>query len=199
MKRHHISTSESDSYGCGTLVNAARSGVIAQLQEGSVQARVLMSPKEARNFARLLTAAADKVEKTVLPVSSPKATQMAKLPSVPEILTVKTCTKCGVEKPLEQFAPTKRGSVSRVSRCRVCDSAISRAWQKANPEKVNAAQAARRKSNPEKTRASKKAWQDANREKVRASNAAWQKANPPSVRAARKKVDTGTDTTLQNL
>jgi hypothetical protein len=102
-------------------------------------------------------------------------------------LSVKVCTGCGLEKPLDQFAPHRKiDPTKRISRCRVCNSAISRAWQKANPDKVNASQAARRKANPEKTRASKKAWQDANREKVRASNAAWSRANRRTLSAPTK-------------
>jgi hypothetical protein len=30
------------------------------------------------------------------------------------------CTRCGIEKPLEAFAPRKDGTLKRASRCRVC-------------------------------------------------------------------------------
>ena len=39
---------------------------------------------------------------------------------------MKTCTKCGVEKPLDEFTYDKRQKDGRVARCRKCDAARKR-------------------------------------------------------------------------
>jgi hypothetical protein len=63
----HNSTSYNpmgDHYAASVAINPAPypSSVLAQLQEDGNQARVMLTPEEARYFAQLLLAAADKVE-----------------------------------------------------------------------------------------------------------------------------------------
>lgn len=48
----------------------------------------------------------------------------------------KTCKKCQIDKPLEGFSKQKQGKKGRRSYCKICTSELSRAYQKANPEKV---------------------------------------------------------------
>jgi hypothetical protein len=55
---------------------------------------------------------------------------------------MKTCTKCGVEKPFGQFTRDKRGKNGLRSRCRTCDSARAAEWQAANRDRHNANTAA---------------------------------------------------------
>ncbi|MCK5641009.1 MAG: hypothetical protein KAJ19_09440 [Gammaproteobacteria bacterium] len=45
---------------------------------------------------------------------------------------MKTCTKCGETKPLENFYENKRYRGGRVSRCKACATEYSRAWYKKN-------------------------------------------------------------------
>lgn len=51
---------------------------------------------------------------------------------------VKTCTKCGVEKDLDEFTSHVRQKDGKQSRCRACAAVGNMQWARANPEKVAA-------------------------------------------------------------
>lgn len=61
---------------------------------------------------------------------------------------MKRCTKCGEEKPLEEFVKDARKTSGRGSRCSQCAAEASRAWAKNNPEKARANCRAQRAKNP---------------------------------------------------
>lgn len=48
---------------------------------------------------------------------------------------LKTCSKCGIEKPVTDFYKAPKREHRRPD-CRTCSQALSRAWQKANPDRV---------------------------------------------------------------
>jgi hypothetical protein len=48
----------------------------------------------------------------------------------------KRCSKCGREKPLEQFKPHPGCRYGRSGQCRACYAAYRRAWVRRNPERV---------------------------------------------------------------
>lgn len=50
---------------------------------------------------------------------------------------MKTCTKCQVEKPLDQFYKEPRGKDGLFARCKTCHLAATANWQKNNRDKVN--------------------------------------------------------------
>jgi hypothetical protein len=77
----------------------------------------------------------------------------------------KTCSKCGQEKDLENFAKDKRSPSGRSSWCKACQSAKSKEWR-AVPENRSAKAIV------------DKIWREKNLESVRASNTEWNKANP---------------------
>ncbi len=54
----------------------------------------------------------------------------------------RTCTRCGLTKPLDQFGLSSRGRSGRKRWCTACYSANSSAWQKANPQRVQTARRA---------------------------------------------------------
>lgn len=62
---------------------------------------------------------------------------------------VKTCTKCGVEKPTEGFHFSKGGVNGRSSQCKVCHYAANKAWSEANPEKRRLTKARWQRANPD--------------------------------------------------
>lgn len=76
----------------------------------------------------------------------------------------KTCTKCGVEKPLDQFSRNSRASDGRQSQCKACFAAYRKVYREANKEKIVAQQKAYRAANAEKESARKKAHYEVNRE-----------------------------------
>lgn len=98
--------------------------------------------------------------------------------------TAKTCTKCGIAKPVSEYHKDKQRSDGRRPSCKKCKSATSAAYRAANPEKLRAATAAWAAANPGKKAATKRAWRAANREKVNAESAAYRAANPEKVRSA---------------
>lgn len=80
----------------------------------------------------------------------------------------KTCSKCGVVKPVDAFYP-------RHNQCKACFSAVVKAWQETNSEKCRVAKNKFKKANPEKIRASGKAHREANHEKVSTTKKEWKK------------------------
>lgn len=111
-------------------------------------------------------------------------------------VTHRKCTKCGEEKPLEDFSPHAKGKYGRQPRCkRCCVEANSTRYyanleasrersrlaaieaQRRDPERRNAQRRAWAQRNPEKDTASKAAWNEANKDRKRAANEAWRKAN----------------------
>ena len=90
---------------------------------------------------------------------------------------MKTCTKCGVEKPAEEFYPrklTRQGNPTDARRgsCRQCHIAKATRWNKENPAKAAA---------------SIKQWQQNNWAHVLVIARKWQQANPKNVRRAMNK------------
>lgn len=73
---------------------------------------------------------------------------------------MKTCTKCGVQKPLDEFS--KNGRFKR-AQCKTCCAAITRKWNKENPEK---------------SKEQGRAWRLANPDRKRELDAEWHKNNP---------------------
>lgn len=81
----------------------------------------------------------------------------------------KTCTKCGVEKSLEEFYKQKTGKYGRTAQCKAC----FREYQLANRDKISAQQKAWREVNPDYS----KARYQSNKDKISARNKNWREAN----------------------
>lgn len=145
---------------------------------------------------------------------SSTATAAACIASGSKTPDVKTCTKCGESKPLEDFKPDKRIKCGRTARCRECISAYHREWSARNRDKIRASyqkhrvkrlatEKARRDADPEKAREkstrnrrlhghkwaeAKRRWREQNLEKAKAQVRAWQKAHPERMRELSRKV-----------
>jgi len=52
--------------------------------------------------------------------------------------TKRTCTMCGIEKPLTAFQKDPKASCGHQSRCQRCKTNITREWRKKNPDKNKA-------------------------------------------------------------
>lgn len=107
----------------------------------------------------------------------------------------KRCTKCGIEKPLQDFPPGKKAHHSPTAPCRVCRRAINAlyradprhkatakilqaAWRASNPDRVTTQQTAYNLIHKDEIRARDLAYRTANREKKRVTTALWRKAHP---------------------
>ena len=95
----------------------------------------------------------------------------------------KTCTKCSEAKDLSAFGKHKIGKDGLRSICRVCDSAQSGAWSKANRERANATARRWKAENRDRVAVSDARWIAANPEKVAANRAAYARNNPERVKA----------------
>lgn len=108
---------------------------------------------------------------------------------------MKTCTKCGEEKPTTEFYKNAGASDGLRPDCKVCKRASvaaqqaanpenhraqARKWYAANRERAKANAAAYRSANPEspeKMRARSAAWHATNRDKVKVRQLAWRTEN----------------------
>ena len=95
---------------------------------------------------------------------------------------MKHCTKCGVEKSLEEFSKQKTGKDGRRASCKAC----YKAYYKANKEKINVKQKAWRDSNKGKIAERGKAWRDSNKGKIAERGKAYYEANKKKVLARQK-------------
>ena len=110
----------------------------------------------------------------------------------------RTCSRCGVEKPISEFGKHKSGRNGIRAYCRVCAREEASAYAKAHPEKCLAAQRRRRKADPQKHRDNNRRYRERHLEEVRArdreyaanhrdeANArvkAWKHKNPERARS----------------
>jgi hypothetical protein len=96
---------------------------------------------------------------------------------------MKACSKCGIEKPLEQYAKNKQTPDGLRRECKPCRKIYVAQWRLANLDRCRAVDAARRAANPEKVKAYTAKWNAANPEKLRAKRDAWRQANPGKFKA----------------
>lgn len=98
---------------------------------------------------------------------------------------MKTCRKCGVDKPVSDFNKRERNRDGLDTRCRECGRIASAAWRVANPERASAAVAAWHAAHPESNRAASARYRARNPEKRKAIKAKWEASNPEKMKAAR--------------
>lgn len=90
---------------------------------------------------------------------------------------MKTCKKCGEEKPTTEFNKCAGKRDGLQSNCRDCCNKATAAWMAANTERHKATRDAWRAANADRVKAVNDAWYAANRDKKLAQNAAWASAN----------------------
>ncbi len=90
----------------------------------------------------------------------------------------KKCSKCGEVKPLSEFNKSKSRKDRHADWCKECLNIYSKAYRKANPEKILAYNKAYRKANPEKILAYSKAYYKVNKEKLNDYSKEWAVNNP---------------------
>lgn len=96
---------------------------------------------------------------------------------------MKTCAKCGVEKPRAEFF-VRRASKDGLNRlCKPCDKAQSRQWCLEHPEERKVIANRYGKTHPEKVAANGLQWARNNPDKVAATYAKWAKSHPDGAKA----------------
>lgn len=88
---------------------------------------------------------------------------------------MKTCSKCGQEKPFSEFHKDAQRGYKPA--CKACRKAESAARYAENTERLRAEQARKYRENPEKRNAATAAWRERNAEKVKATRAAYRAAH----------------------
>jgi len=109
----------------------------------------------------------------------------------------KICTKCNVEKPLDEFSDRQHGKYNKNSVCKVCISELAkvkyvknkgryrannRKWELANKAKRKVISDRYKNNNPEKVKASQANWRKKNLDHVRLLMSLWRKKNPERAR-----------------
>lgn len=92
-------------------------------------------------------------------------------------METKLCTKCGEEKPLEEFYKDKTKKYGRSSYCKICSSQRCKLYYQINSEVIKNASSNWQKNNREKRNAWVKKWKDIHRDEVRAAGREYYRKN----------------------
>ncbi len=96
----------------------------------------------------------------------------------------KVCTKCGVRKDLTEFHRRPDTPDGRRSSCKACHLIATRAWEKANPEKIQAKNRKWRTANLDRHHENYSRWAKANPDVIKAKNVITNKKHAPAKRLA---------------
>lgn len=99
---------------------------------------------------------------------------------------MKTCTKCGISKPITDFGRNAQAKSGLRPDCRCCVNADRAAWREENPDLQNARAKAFREANRKKLAERQAAYRLDNPEKIAASMAVWLEKNRDSLNARRR-------------
>lgn len=91
---------------------------------------------------------------------------------------MKSCSKCGEEKSLEEFYRAKSASDGRQSWCKDCHRVQSREWKQDNPERYKKCEKLRREANPQRMAEIAKRSRTKRRDKAVAELKQWRQRNP---------------------
>lgn len=104
-------------------------------------------------------------------------------------MTTKVCSKCKVEKALEEFPKDRNRKGGLRNHCKVCMKAYAAKWRADNLEKVKERSAKYRAGNQERIKAMHAnwypKWYTSNSEKVKAAMAKYRAENPEKVKAGK--------------
>lgn len=109
----------------------------------------------------------------------------------------KICTKCGIEKTLNEFYPHAGCRFARGSACKSCESKRTKKWVKENPEKQQKRTRKWYKQNFEKEQKRSQRWYQANLSRKRKTTQQWRKNNPEKCKIALRKSQAKRRSTLK--
>lgn len=98
----------------------------------------------------------------------------------------KICSKCGVEKPLDQFHKARDCKFGVRAHCRVCACKYARDYHAANRDAVSERVRGRRANDPEASREYFRRWARENSDKRRSYFLAWRNRNPDNYERSYK-------------
>lgn len=127
------------------------------------------------------TAAASPPRNGIFPMDSHQDTLF------PEFFKTKTCTKCKVEKPLNEYDKRKDSGDGLRTNCTECRRKEKSQYYQDNRFEILAKEKAQHAENPGPARERAKQWYADNKERAKKRIAEWAKANPERVLAYKKK------------
>lgn len=101
-------------------------------------------------------------------------------------METKVCTKCGVEKPIEQFSWKVKMRGVRQNHCKLCAREYSRQYRLENPDKRKEQMRRWRKKNKEKKREDNRRWAAENPDKVSTNKRRWYLKHKDELREKRR-------------
>lgn len=93
------------------------------------------------------------------------------------MLTEKTCTKCGITKPIEEFYRKRSTKDGLRPECKSCTKAVNDKYKKANRDYLNEKKREYREANRELIRAKNAEYRDRNRDVIRERAREWSRRN----------------------
>lgn len=99
---------------------------------------------------------------------------------------MKTCTKCGEEKPLDEYYKHKSKPSGYETACKACTRARTKKYADANRDAVREKKRAHYRDNGDHVRALASEWRSRNREKLRERQREWRVQNPNYEREYRE-------------
>lgn len=96
---------------------------------------------------------------------------------------MKICSKCGIEKTIEEFNRNKNRKDGLVCQCRNCQ----KEYYEINKEKIKESSKRWRENNPEKAKENYKRWCENNLEKEKESSKRWRENNPERTKELHKR------------
>jgi hypothetical protein len=100
---------------------------------------------------------------------------------------MKTCTKCKIPKPIEEYSRLWSSSDGRQPRCKVCMAEYHKIWVSKNRDRFKDKVNEWHKTHRDRVRKSQKKWSDKNREHERQRLRIFAENNPEIVRAYYRK------------
>lgn len=98
----------------------------------------------------------------------------------------KTCTKCSIEKPIDDFYKRKNGRHGVSPECKKCACLIAKSYRKQNKKKISDKRKERYKENREDILYRNKKYREENKEKVSLISKKYKESNKESVSKQRK-------------
>lgn len=97
---------------------------------------------------------------------------------------MRTCTRCGESKPLEDFYCRADNLEGRATECKVCSSARNIRWREKNEEHCKEYDHTRYANNAEQSKEATRKWNKENKDKKAANAKRWKLLNPEKVKAS---------------
>ena len=98
----------------------------------------------------------------------------------------KTCTKCSIEKPIDDFYKRKNGKHGASPECKKCACLIAKTYRKQNKKKISDKRKTRYKENREDILYRNKKYREENKEKISLITKKYREANKEKISKQRK-------------